>query len=492
MTAHICISTRNQTINLIPALQMGAEKVYILSSEEAGKQHWTANLKLVCSRKNLPVEIIPISPEEEISPDKMAEAVLPKLKGIEFYWNIGGGKKSMTLGLIRAYQKCARKGSSRNHLIYTENKPYELVIYEGMAYVEKIPMDHFLTIEDILNLYGYTCGGTGERLSTKKFEDWVGPFARYYVQNPHFQEMVCNIFSPKVTEGKNKEPLVDSIRRVLESHRPNFEAAMAEAPDFDQNAKGNIRAAAEKYCQQNKEKRDIDGILSSCNEFYWRIIKKQLIQKLADELKAPYVPLLKSSLSKSKKDELTRIFKECRIKVHDPGRGFISGNLKLPKAPGYLFEDLVAHEFRRVLQQDKYERFLEHAYLGVKTFPLEYDVDGQAIMPCELKANQTDDEFDITMVMPWGVLYLFEVKTHYGEGGDVLKSLRDSASLKSGEFARTVLIDHLLKKLERSDGTFPSYFPEQLVRKRELIQALRMQAWSFDEIASNLPGLLSK
>lgn len=492
MAAHICISTRNQTINLIPALQMGAEKVYILSSEEAGKQHWTANLKLVCDRKNLPLDIIRVSPEEEVSPDKMAEAVLPRLKETELYWNIGGGKKSMTLGLIRAYQERARKSSSKNHLIYTENNPYEIVIYDGMAYVEKIPMAHFLTIEDILNLYGYTCGGTGEKLSTKKFEDWVDPFARYYVQNPHFQEVVCNIFSPKVTEGKNKEPLVDSIRRVLESHRPNSEAVMVEAPDFDQNAKGNIRAAAEKYCHQNKEKRDIDGILSSCNEFYWRIIKKQLIQKLADELKTPSMPLLKTDLSEFRKEEVAGIVKECGIKVHDPRRGFISGNLKLPKGPGYLFEDLVAHEFLRVLQQEKFVRFLEHAYLGVKTFPLEYDAGEQAILPRELKANKGDDEFDITMVMPWGVLYLFEVKTHYGEGGDVLKSLRDSASLKSGVFARTVLIDHLLKKSEKANGTFPSYFPEPLVRKRELIQALRMQAWGFDEIASKLPGLLSK
>lgn len=490
MISTVCISTGQQPVNLIPTLQLNAEKMYLISSQEAEKKKWTPNLKMVCQRKNLKTEVISITPETEMSPEDMAQKIISIIPADDVvYWNISGGKKSMTLGLIHAYQK---RATPDDLIIYTDNQPHQIVQYKGFEFHNKIPMNYFLELEDILNLYGFTSGNTGTRLGSVIFPQWVSCFSENYKSNPLFQEMIGCIFCPKSEDARNKESLLDAVRRILNQHQPQFNNLILSLPSFDRDAKDNIRKIVRAYCNSTKGNRSIAPILTACNEFYWNKIKDAIIPAIVDELKEPSQVLLRSSMAADDEQKFLNILTQCGINIQfkDPTKKFLQSNVVLPERPGTLFEKLVSFEFHKVLTEHHLTQFIPHTYLGVKTFRLEYDAENTAHVPEGIQNHRNDDEFDLTMVMSWGALQIFEAKTYYGEGGDVLKSLRDSAMVKSGVFGRAIFIDHLLEKRKRSNGTFPDFYPPSLIAKRNIIKAMGMRAWGFDEIEKELPKTL--
>ncbi len=491
MITTVCISTKQQAVNLIPALQTRAEKMYLISSQEAEKQHWTSNLRFVCERRKLAMEVIPIKPEIEMAPDKMVREILPRLSADEdVYWNISGGKKSMTLGLVHAYQQRAKDNDC---MIYTENRPYQIVRYTGFQFLDETPMYFFLELEDILNLYGFTSGNTGERLDSITFPEWTPFFSENYRNNRFFQETIARCFMPRAEDARDKQPMLKSVRRILEDHKPCFDNLISSMPAFDDNAVGNIRKKAEDYCNKKKEKRDIAPILKAFNEFYWNKVKDAVIPAIVDELKESSLVLLQSRLNPDQEREFLKVLDQCSICFQDPAKKFLQGNVLLPEKPGSVFEKLTAFEFYRTLTEQNLERFIPHVYIGVKTFRLEYnDKDNHAKLPENIQDHKNDDEFDLTVVMPWGALQIFEAKTYYGEGGDVLKSLRDSAMSKSGVFGRAIFIDHLLEKLRQPNGNLPNFYPQSLIDKRTLIKGMGMRAWGFDEIEKELPKTMNR
>lgn len=491
MSLHICVSTANQVVNLLPAIQMKAERIILISTEDARRNHWTAHLEWVCRRKGLPVRIVPITREAEKSPERMLAELPADVGGPDAIWNISGGKKSMTLGLLHGL------GQRGGRVMYTENRPHEIVMYEGDRFVSANPMNCFLDLEDLLNLNGFTqIEGEGVNKPLASVAEprysWAAAFARYYREHHRFQELMNRLFTTRGVDLREKENLEEAVRRLLHAHRPDVEAILEDAPDFDANARGNIGKAVARCHPVRGKAPDISGVLNACHEHYWNHLKRRLTPALAGLLLDPVHPLLTPAPDESEARELRRMFEECGSRLRKEAPGFAHGNVQLPERPGFFFEKAVAAEFLRGLTHGGLERFIPHARLNVATAALSYDGKDRVIPP-ESRSDgkdENDDEFDIVVVTPWGALHIFDAKIHYGKGGDVLRSSRDSAATKGGVFGRVTFIDPLLECRKTPEGDYPNLFHENLTTTRKTLKRLGMPAWSFDEIQDKLVRLL--
>lgn len=488
METHVCISTANQVVNLLPALQMKAGRIVLISSDEAEKRHWTANLKWVCQRKNLPLTRVPISKDKEMEPDQMTSVLPADLSSDQVVWNISGGKKSMTLGMLRSMSQLGGR------VIYTENRPYRIVEYDGFRYLRKVDMDHFLDLEDLLNLNGFSLHkmeNSNLPLTSVLEHDWASEFSELYRNHNRFQEMLNRLFAFREVDLREKENIVDAVGRVLNQNKPKILNLVSGIQDFDQNTMGQIRKAVSKCQSSAKKDMDIFPILKICTEFYWNHFKKKIVPMLSESLQSPINPLLEPAPNKAEINELVYILKRCGGSLADETKGFQHGNVRLPQKPGECFEKIVASEFLRVLKENGLQRFIDHVRLNVKTKALSYGIDGDVIEG-DVYSGTEDDEFDIVIVTPWGSLHIFEIKTYYGKGGDVLKSSRDSALTKGGIFGGITFIDPLLKSRKcHKSGNFPSFFDRNLAETRSLIQRIGLKAWCFDEIEPNLLQMLN-
>ncbi|MFP4033339.1 MAG: hypothetical protein ACLFTV_17435, partial [Desulfococcaceae bacterium] len=479
MTTHICISTQNQAANLLPALQLKADGMILLSSSEADKRGWTANMKRVCDRRNLPLRIVRVPRDAEDAADRMAATIQPHLPGKDatIFWNMTGGKKSMTLGILSPF---LRRGVEADRLIYTDNRPHRIMFYDHrLELCDETPMDHFLELEDLLNLNGFSAGGTGERLSEAEFGDWTAPFVAEYRTRPLFQEMAIRTMDKGPPQLDTQTGLREHVRRLLETHRPRYEKLLDPAPEPDDHARGNLRKAILDL-RAEPERKDLEPIIRHCNFFFWNQAKKRLVPELAGELAIPTAPIFSAPLSESESEELERSMAAAGVSLRHPTRGLMRGNILFPDKFGSVLETATAWSFREALTAAGLERFLPHVFRNVKTYTLAGNGD------------QADDEIDLAAVTPWGALLVFEVKGYYGEGGDVLRRRRDTAYTKSGIFGRAIFIDPLLASRRDAEGNFEDFFPSGLVENHRQIEATRgLQAWCFDEIGTRLPGLLA-
>jgi len=479
MTTHLCISTQNQAANLLPALQLQADEMILLSSAEANRRGWTENMKRVCDRRKLPLRIVSIPAEAEDAANRMAAAVQPHLpdKETQIFWNMTGGKKSMTLGILSLFLS---RGAGEDRLIYTDNRPHRIVFYDGaLARVDETPMDFFMELEDLLNLNGFSARGTGQRLSEAKFESWTAPFVDAYQSVPRFQEMVIRTLDKSPSQLKSKSGLREHIRRLLEEHRPRYERLLDPAPEPDDHARGNLRKSI-LALRDAPDPVDLEPLIRHCNFFFWNQAKKRLIPELAGEMAIPTAPIFNGELSEKETEELEKAMAGTEVSLRYPTRGLVRGNVEFPAKLGMVLETAVARAFRECLSAAGLERFLPHVFLNVNTYA--QGEDGAAV----------DDEIDLAVVTPWGALLVFEVKGFYGEGGDVVRRRRDTAYTKSGIFGRAIFIDPLLASRRDSEENFEDFFPPGLVENHRQIEAIQgLQAWCFDEIGTRLPGLLA-
>lgn len=480
MTTHLCISTQNQAANLLPALQLKADGMILLSSSVADEGGWTGNMKRVCDRRGLPLRIVPIPADAEDAAERMARAVEPHLpdKDTPIFWNMTGGKKSMTLGILSLF---LRRGADADRLIYTDNRPHRIVFYDqSLARVDETPMDFFMELEDLLNLNGFSAKGTGTRLSEAVFEDWVSPFVEAYRSDPLFQELVVRAMDQKPPELNTREKMKTQVRKLLHDHRPRYERLFESVSGLDDQALGNLRKAL-RSLPASPGKADLDPILRHWNDFFWRTAKDRLVPELVENLRVPSEALFAPPLPAKQAERLERKMKATGLSFRETGRGFTRGNISFPHPHGKVFEIVVARFFQETLVRNGLERFLPHVFLNTNTFALS-----------EKDVQADEDEIDVAVVTPWGSFFVFEVKVYIGEGGDVVRRRRDTARTKSGIFGRAIFVDPLLGCRRNARGDFEHFFPSGLVENHRQIEASQgLQAWCFDEIGTRLPGLLA-
>jgi hypothetical protein len=102
----VCVSTAQEIINALPALELGVARVLTLVTDGARKAGWAENL--AAGLKGIEVEQVALPPEQEDSPHEIKRLILEALeerglgRGVALGW--GGGQKPHSAGLWLAFE----------------------------------------------------------------------------------------------------------------------------------------------------------------------------------------------------------------------------------------------------------------------------------------------------------------------------------------------------------------------------------------------------
>jgi PAS domain-containing protein len=150
---HLCIATGQNLANLIPALQCGAQEVWILQTRE---MHARAGfLADALKARGIAVHRIDFADDDVRTLHEQAAGVAERLDGRAVTVNITGGTKLMTLALTDtlAPHLATGEASTQPHVVYTDTRHRRLDWLRPEARTE--PMADVLTIDDMLLAQGY-------------------------------------------------------------------------------------------------------------------------------------------------------------------------------------------------------------------------------------------------------------------------------------------------------------------------------------------------
>lgn len=100
----ICVSTRQNTANLVPFLQFDFDTMLILETDHAKKENWSTGLKNVLIQRGKQVKLYSIGHGTNLN--KMLADIRGVVDGIfPVCWNIGGGQKMQQMALMRVFQE---------------------------------------------------------------------------------------------------------------------------------------------------------------------------------------------------------------------------------------------------------------------------------------------------------------------------------------------------------------------------------------------------
>ena len=100
----VCISTRQNTANLVPFMQFDFDVMLLLETDYAKKENWSSGLSGVLSGRGKQIKRYPLGKGTDLSEmlSKIRELVSDVLK---VCWNMGGGQKMQQMALLKVFQE---------------------------------------------------------------------------------------------------------------------------------------------------------------------------------------------------------------------------------------------------------------------------------------------------------------------------------------------------------------------------------------------------
>lgn len=150
----VCISTRQNTANLVPFLQFDLDTKIILKTDHAKCQGWGGGLKKVLMEKGKQVEQYSLGHGTDLN--QMLAKIRERVSGLSSVcWNIGGGQKMQQMALMRVFQErlnaetfdwaCyADPGTKKMYIIHDEK--HNLTSRE-------IEIQTDISLEDVLSIF---------------------------------------------------------------------------------------------------------------------------------------------------------------------------------------------------------------------------------------------------------------------------------------------------------------------------------------------------
>jgi hypothetical protein len=100
----VCISTRQNTANLVPFLQFNLDTMVILETDYSKSQGWGAGLKKVLREKGKKVKQYSLGHGTDLN--QMLAYIREVVNGLSpVCWNIGGGQKMQQMALMKVFQE---------------------------------------------------------------------------------------------------------------------------------------------------------------------------------------------------------------------------------------------------------------------------------------------------------------------------------------------------------------------------------------------------
>lgn len=495
-TMLIC-STNNQVVNLVPAITEKVDKIIIFTTEHAKKVGWTKNLIPILKKRNFHVNDVPVSDETESNVQLFTELIKKEMKKVEeneILLNVGGGQKTFTMAMMKAY---ADLPDANSKVVYTEaNKKLLFFISKEMKTTSK-PYKIDLGLEEIIRLYGYSFFNKSKTKNpnfnatksfSKEYYKKQSPAAitlKYLKKEKSLlQEIFYRCIMNESHEPVERNNMEDSIKKKLEEIKPSLQ---------DLDIKYDMGYSPEeikiKIKELKKKPHGIDSALKLLENVYadfvydkfWNAVKKEIIKNVKNELYINNVKVRQNPYSTKEQDELKQIFKDIRgnaeIKFDD--NGFLrNNNVKFDKKYGDLFEEMVFTEVLELQDKECWQNIHE-IWLNVFT---QKGFDEKDATP--------EAEYDIVIVTKFGTLILIESKSAKFDN-KVAKGQERDAFQKSGPYGKAVIAGPLLKNIKsvtdkkEIEKKYP-FISNALIAQAEKVERAGMKYWCIDEIAEKL------
>jgi len=509
MDAHIVISTRQNTVNAIPLLmeQFQGRAPLILSSAEAENNHWTANLAFVLKNHGLAPEIHRIAECE--SDDNALISYIRDL--VSSYgsvcFNISGGKKNQTLPLLSVY---IQRNNPEDRLVYVDSKPFRILVYSEFDRIAEFDPQYLLDLEDISNLYGYTCfRRPGIRPDTMVNPaklimpaDRLRKLNHAFLTNFEIAKLIYKYFDKQPTDLDDKSRIKQRIEEVLNEYRPTLEECelktTAEIRIRYEKMFSTVKDIREKVKGENRKPtfNELVAIWKTLTAFprdneifdqYWSLIRKAIVGYVMDSCKIddPVLFHERSLVSSiiTRCNELTGNACPDRDKIRWSD---VKELLGLDFQKGFLFEGILALALYDLIREKRPD-LLKRLHMNVKPYKLAYDDNGGAKI-IERKENENVVEFDLVYVTDHGTIHSFECKT-FGHQGDILKSKSYSTESQGGVYSETIMVTQLQKQhLDLEE--MKDYIPNKVTNQVQALQKYNPKLWYFDQVREMIESIL--
>ena len=510
MNIHLVISTNNNTVNAIPLLmdEFKDNRVpVILSSEYAEKKHWTSNLQYVLNKKNITSKLLSFKDDENELDDKLKEFNNKDLYP-SIYFNISGGKKNQILSLLSLY---IERKNPEDKLIYVDSNPFKIKVYKGFKLADEYGPKCILNIEDVFNIYGFTCFNSNNTLenyvSSQQPEglsiEKIRKINQYFLNNEDFAKFFYQYFAKPTLELEEKTSLTNKIDEILKNYKPDLQCCKNNVDDKIQKEYENIvrdlKRLRTKY--QNNSKIDYAD-LTQCWKLTNRLINEEdIYNKYWGQIKLCIINELKQTLPVDKHllfyepeqvKNIVNICKEITSKNIPPHKHIYDTDipqlLDINYTKGEFFEIMLSIKFYDIIKEKKPEA-LSRVYKNLQAYNLEYDNEGNAYLP-DSKA-QSVVEYDLVYLTEFGTISSFEAKT-FGITGDVIKSKSYSAASQGGVFSTNIILTNIQKTHLKNEEFAKNYIPQSVRNQLQDMEKYRIDICYFDEIEDKLIRILSQ
>lgn len=160
MTVLLCIATGQNLANLIPALQLHPEEIWILATPIMKEQ--AKRLEKALRAHQLASHIVSFDDSSPESMEKGAEEIALKLDGKKVVFNATGGTKQMALILAETLRMLDAPGEESLEILYADTQHNRLDWLKPKKR-SSVMMEDILSLEDILVAQGFRLGETKSR-----------------------------------------------------------------------------------------------------------------------------------------------------------------------------------------------------------------------------------------------------------------------------------------------------------------------------------------
>jgi len=366
----IGVATAQNTINTVPAIQLGISKFRFIETSHAKIKGWMGFASKALAKKGVKV-LTPISLDESIESDflKIEQMLLsePDLN-VPILWNIGGGQKNHMLGLWEVFKK---RKNPLDQVCYSniQSRSIEFWYWEkDQINHHRIPLDYDDELANYLAVYGFEIkeNGEGTLLYTNdKVQNRHEVFD--WLKYPEFRTFQSKSFK-KLETGSKETFSLDEIKKSLADKsviEQLGKAVIAKNPILNTTEKINIRP---NFISENL----INFILS--------FIRKQI---LVSERIAPQDFTFSDPELVSK---LTEIGVDATLKMNSLSLEKIYG-----MTSGLFFEQILIAQIQKILEGGNH--LVKKAYANVK-----------------IKSKDNEAEFDILLLTSLGTLHVLDAK----------------------------------------------------------------------------------
>lgn len=485
-----CCSTHNQTVNVIPAIQLGVSKLVLFSTAIADKRNWTKRLLQFCVNHDIQCSLIEVDDESERHPEKLATLIekhLNEYKDSSCFINIGGGQKPFTIAFYKVFSNSMIEGIE---LVYTEGNQRKLMRFGKDMLLHEVPLDIRIGLDALINLYGYHLTESVYAIETQDYQSvemkqatnaarllkgdvWFQKIFYGMCDNPHFDDRKLNI--------------KQAIQKTIESLAEEDWAAVIPSQVEYQNLENEIIELLNYY----RNKKDIpvkklEKISGSSQLFkeYWNGVKRKMAELVYQNLHQTDENNWVVYDCRKRNEERVRIQEAIEsigglVTIASDGK-IMRNSLKFPRKIGDFFEAMVLSEVLVWLETSKIaKQNITHIFANVKTAP-ENKI-----------TSEQDAEYDIVLMTRYGTLILIEVKSAKLER-DTIRTREFGAFQKSGPYGKSIIVGPLVKSVLDESGRFKDFVPPSVVEQYESARFLGSSYAFFDELGEKLDQMIQQ